>query len=215
MAKIERAEEQRVALEGEIRAFETDLAAQIEREKRPDTDQQAWVFRGEMPSVPISWSIRIGEFLYNLRSGLDHLVWQLVVANGQTPGTRNQFPIYRDENKYDRESRSRLRGVGDGAAVIIRELQPFVGRRDDLWRLQSLGNFDKHRHLNLGTVVVDDSELSLDARPQVEVRFEQPIPNVHLLSVAKNLSVCLDGVRAAVDSLIPEVENSETGISED
>jgi len=205
-AKIERAEELRVALEDEIRAFEADLVAQIENEKRPAAGQEIWVFRGETPSVPISWSIRIGEFLYNLRSGLDHLVWQLVLANGEMPGTRNQFPIYRDENKYDRESRSRLRGVSDDAAEIIRELQPFVGRRDDLWRLQSLGNFDKHRHLNLGTAIVDDPEHSLNAMPDVEVRFEQPIPNVHLLPVAKNLSACWDGVRMAVDSLIPQIE---------
>jgi len=250
-AKIDRAEGQRVSLVDEIRAFEADLTAKIENEKRPATGQQVWVFRGETPSVPASWSIRIGEFLYNLRSGLDHLVWQLVLANGETPGTRNQFPIYRDENKYERESRSRLRGVSDHAAEIIRELQPFVGRRDNLWRLQSLGNFDKHRHLNFCTAVVDggrlsgsgprlqeladtggiktkfgrlekdqvlltvdDLEYSLNAMPDVEVRFEQPIPNVHLLPVANNLFTCWYGARMAVDSLVTEVVDRGPGINE-
>ena len=36
----------------------------------------------------------IGDFLFNLRSTLDHLAWELVRANGQTPDKRTEFPIF-------------------------------------------------------------------------------------------------------------------------
>ena len=52
-----------------------------------------WVYRGDNPSPPVDWSIRVGEFAYNLRSSLDHLVWQLVESNGATPGTWTYFPV--------------------------------------------------------------------------------------------------------------------------
>ena len=42
-----------------------------------------------MNRIPfMSMRSRWGEVAYNLRSGLDHLVWQLVLANGETPDTR-------------------------------------------------------------------------------------------------------------------------------
>ena len=58
-----------------------------------DDDEQVWIYRNETPNVPVSWSILIGEILYNMRSALDHLVWQLVLNNEQTPGRNNEFPI--------------------------------------------------------------------------------------------------------------------------
>jgi hypothetical protein len=36
----------------------------------------------------------LGEIIHDLRSSLDHVVWQLVIANGSLPGYWNQFPIF-------------------------------------------------------------------------------------------------------------------------
>ena len=52
----------------------------------------------------------VGDILHNLRSMLDHIVWQLTIANGHTPPSfplpkgsdwrRIQFPIYLDKNDF-------------------------------------------------------------------------------------------------------------------
>lgn len=39
------------------------------------------------------WRLQIGEILFNLRSCLDHLAWQLVILDGGKPGEYTQFPI--------------------------------------------------------------------------------------------------------------------------
>ena len=80
-AKIERAREG-------IQSLEADISAYCEFQRRQiifDWSQPKEHFLGRHSSVPISYSIRIGEIAYNLRSALDHLIWQLVRANGKRP----------------------------------------------------------------------------------------------------------------------------------
>ena len=55
------------------------------------------------------------------RASLDHLVWQLVVANGQAPTNRNEFPIFVDLTRYNSEKNGRLNGVSDDAKTIIQK----------------------------------------------------------------------------------------------
>ena len=163
IAKIERADSQ-------IEKFNIDgerLCRKIQQSIVCETDYKAdekrWVYRGENPIVPISWSVQTGEILYNLRSALDHLVWQLVCANGQTPTTDNQFPIADDLDAWKRSStRRRLKGISDGAKQAIQYLQPFNPTMvlptngqprpfdaQTFRTLRDLCNIDKHRHLHL------------------------------------------------------------------
>jgi len=46
-----------------------------------------------LPAVPPEWALEIGEIVYQLRSALDHLAWQLVLLDGGTPGHLTDFPI--------------------------------------------------------------------------------------------------------------------------
>ncbi len=141
--------------------FCMDIRPSIVHEVHEDAAEQAWVFRGETPNVPIDWSVRLGEILYLLRSALDHLVCQLVRANGQEPGRHNAFPIVRNEEAWRRRARSDLKGVSQADVNRIRRLQPIdggIGLSFDvsgLSRLHSLCNADKHRHLILPFVSVD------------------------------------------------------------
>ena len=153
-AKIERAHCQVEALNADMNGFCEKLKQSIVHEVDKDAGEQSWVYRGVTPDYPIEWSVRIGEVLYNLRSALDHIVWQLVLANGQEPGRDNEFPIVGDEANW-LNAKKKLRGVGQDAESRIYQLQPFAGGLDpvfDVWiflTLQCLCNMDKHRHLNL------------------------------------------------------------------
>ena len=65
------------------------------------------------PETLYEYSVVVGEVAHNLRSSLDHLVWQLVIANGGSPDHRNAFPIISRESDYQKQSESKLRGLTD------------------------------------------------------------------------------------------------------
>ena len=89
----------------------------------------------------------MGEVVYNLRSALDQLVWQLVHANYKAPGRHNEFPILDDESRFNEVVKSKLKGVSQESSDKIKEMQAF--RENDEWdalkTLHALCNTDKHR----------------------------------------------------------------------
>jgi len=101
--------------------------------------------------------------LYNLRSALDHLVWQLVLVNGQKPTQINQFPILEDAAEWNNSrTKNFLKGVSNASMILVQALQPFNPFLElpingeyrpcntQVFRtLRELCNIDKHRHLNL------------------------------------------------------------------
>lgn len=156
-AKIQRAQE-------EIERLSKDVADSCEvqrtlfsEELRPDVGDKIWVFRRETPIVPIEYSVRLGEIVYNLRSALDQLVWQLVHANYKSPGRHNEFPILEDESRFNEAVKSKLKGVSRESLSKIMEMQPFSqsGNWSALKTLHSLCNTDKHRSVIFPFYAVD------------------------------------------------------------
>ena len=150
-AKINRAR-------GESRSLKTDIVAFCEEKARlivPENhgEEVWWVYRGDDPNPPIDWSVRVGEFAYNLRSSLDHLVWQLAESNGASPEeTRTYFPIrrkLRDEPSIEKDAP--LEGVSREDKKYIRSIQPHrhdvSGIGHCLANLNAIGNIDKHRRI--------------------------------------------------------------------
>ena len=156
-AKVQRAQD-------EIERLARDIADSCEAQRslfseelRPDVGDKIWVFRGETPIVPIEYSVRLGEIVYNLRSALDQLVWQLVHANYKTPGRHNEFPILDDESRFNEAVKSKLKGVSQKSSDKIKEMQPFCENDewDALKTLHSLCNIDKHRSVIFPYYTVD------------------------------------------------------------
>jgi hypothetical protein len=115
----------------------------------------------DVGAIPPEWSVVVGDFLHNARTALDHLVWQLVLANGATPDTNNQFPISLTPDDFAKGlERDRLRGVRENDVQVIEDAQPYADEefRDystvqlkveqPLAILRELSNTDKHRVLN-------------------------------------------------------------------
>jgi len=76
----------------------------------------------EFAGIPIHLPLIIGEAAHQLRSALDHLVWQLVVDNtGAAPtGTRTGVPIFKTEKGYNQRASAMIAGVSHAAALRIR-----------------------------------------------------------------------------------------------
>ena len=163
-AKLGRVERQINEITSEADRLCADVHRSIVREVREDLDKQLWVYRGETPDVPVEWSVTLGEILHNLRSALDHLVWQLVLANGQTPGRHSAFPIATDSRSWKKTKDTLLKGIRPRHVAMIEYLQPYTVGMDlpfdvrMLEAIRDLSNIEKHRHLVVAVIASDGIE---------------------------------------------------------
>lgn len=109
-----------------------------------------------VPPLPPEWGALVGEIIYNLRAGLDYLVYELALQGGGNPEVeRTEFPISDDPIKYLAvKGRTRrtyrdvcLAGVSERWKDEIDKLQPYqpgTGRRE-LLALNFLSNRSKHK----------------------------------------------------------------------
>jgi hypothetical protein len=124
---------------------------EINKQRRP------FVWVEEIKEPPPDWGPLMGDCIHNLRSALDHLAFQLMVANSRGPLSRariktSAFPITTSSTKF-RGAQHKLAGVSGTAKAIIEELQPYHRRKypgtRTLWELEELWSGDKHRVLPL------------------------------------------------------------------
>jgi hypothetical protein len=109
---------------------------------------------------PREWGPRLGDFVHNLRSALDHLAIALVLRNKPTANIKQTaFPMFskdpfrpnappKDQDMW----KARVQGMSTQQVAAIKALQPFnnpqpAGRIDTLTALNNLSNTDKHRGL--------------------------------------------------------------------
>jgi hypothetical protein len=163
------------------------------------------------PTAPRHWSAAVGDVLHNFRSALDHLAWQLVLANGGRPTKRTSFPLLLSPPGVGRAP-SVFGGVSAEALDIIESLQPYhqedKANRDALWLLHDLNRVDKHRTLLVAIVAIDfgrwgvpDGVPSPTANfsprplrrdsPIATFKFPSPQPDVHLLDLEFRLEIFL------------------------
>lgn len=110
--------------------------------------------------VPPDLMVVVGEAIYQMRSSLDHLICALVLADGGTPTSATQFPIFRFEPIGKDEVRRYQRQVAGitrpEVLALIKAQQPYLrgDDRDRWWLaiLKVLNNTDKHRALVLNRI---------------------------------------------------------------
>lgn len=110
--------------------------------------------------------VLIGDYLHNVRSGLDHLALELAEAHTPTLNQKiiqdSEFPILGDEDGQGnpgkgaalfRKAAHKLAAVDPGAKATIERLQPYQRgaqfRSDVLWQLYDLARIDRHRLLHV------------------------------------------------------------------
>lgn len=126
-----------------------------------DEQRQLYVQRVRLtPKGSPEISAIAGDFFSNVRSALDYIVTQLVLANPpNVPGKANAFPIADTSAEFTNLASKRLKGVAPRAAALIESLQPYQRRNNPLGILNRLVNIDKHRTLNVITCVADETEV--------------------------------------------------------
>jgi hypothetical protein len=98
--------------------------------------------------LPSTLAPLVGDVAHNLRSALELLAWQLVTANGGTPGDQTSFPIARSVEAFEKRIAIGIpEPIGTEAMRRLRELRPYKGGDDRLYQLHRLNIEDKHRLL--------------------------------------------------------------------
>jgi hypothetical protein len=120
----------------------------------------------DLPAMDPTWSLRVGDVVHNLRSGLDHLAWQLVILDDRRPDVNTQFPIRRSAvDKNGQPVPIQLRPTVRNREILdaLEAVQPYLGpegepaeyARNPLWRLHRLDIIDKHRLLLVVRAALD------------------------------------------------------------
>lgn len=149
-------------------------------EFNPQTGQQT--FRAHsLPAIDPQWSILVGEVLYQLRSSLDHLAWQLVLLDGGTPNQQTQFPILTKPptGKKRQPLPVQLKPPVENPEILaaLDKCQPYKGRDgkilpyqdSPLWQLHRLNIIDKHRLLLVVVCVLDFDSMYWAGHPDMPV----------------------------------------------
>lgn len=113
-----------------------------------------WVFCGSCERISLRYSTLVGNCVHNLRSTLDHIVAQLVVASGAQVRRSNQFPIAESDEEYRKQAARMLVGVRGELRAAVEGCQPYNDPGTDpstphpLLVLKEMSNLDKHQIIN-------------------------------------------------------------------
>jgi hypothetical protein len=159
---------------------------------------------------PEEISLLIGEFVYSVRSALDHAAYDLTEWESGTPlsGTiakSSAFPIFNNGREYRKREKNgkpsrgsglyKIRGMSRDMRAVVERLQPYHRQKNPsarlLWLLEELANVDKHRLLPLTAAALVGSQFRLSSTSpgplavhQIEV-FPGPLkPNAILARFA-------------------------------
>jgi len=137
--------------------IKTSLTAKPDGETiNPELDEDGKTITLRLPSVQAldpDLPLIVGDCLHNLRSALDHLVFQLAKLNGATSkdATKTSFPVALTSAEFNRKSKNFAAILTPAALTAIEDLQPYKTSNPAatgyLWLLSQLDIIDKHRLL--------------------------------------------------------------------
>lgn len=160
LAKLARADRQFVALKNEVETIWPPGKAWPVRTEIDRGGLEYRFYLGEIPHIESEWTLAIGEILFDLRSALDHLAFQLHVRRfkGKVPRKvekASQFPIYREPADWGKYL-YRIKNLSKTDQSALHHLQPYNARHDcwedtrrALFELSTIHNIDKHRKLHV------------------------------------------------------------------
>lgn len=149
-AKVDRAKKHIAELQDTIGSLVFTHSANPEAiliEDDPNSPKRIYKV-GRIPKVPEYIPAIIGDVIHNLRSALDLLLGQLILASGQEIA-KEYFPIAWTRKKFESRCDTEIKGrVGKDPFDLICASEAYRGGQGDaLWRVHALDIEDKHRLL--------------------------------------------------------------------
>jgi len=155
--KFSRAVEHLNALNEAVKGFNDTNPCTIVPELNEQTGE--CVLRVKILKTPtLEWAVVIGDIAHELRSLLDHMVWQLALSQVTLPYGKTEFPIFTGSALYNRDGLRKIPNLSASQKAFIEGLQPYHAGQDaythPLWLLHELNNTDKHRLLPITNLVI-------------------------------------------------------------
>lgn len=127
----------------------------------------------DVKPIPPELGILIGACVYQLRAGLDNLVYALAERHTVPLPDRiardTAFPICKSGPRFREVSQPKLAGIDRRAVAVIERLQPYHRRKKPaslaLLQLEELRNVDQHRLLHPVALARDVSRHRVDVAP--------------------------------------------------
>jgi hypothetical protein len=153
--KLGRAHEHLSQLKREIRRFVKSKPYTVSRHDDPENGRH--VICAHQKPTPDPIGTLVGEFAYNVRSGLDHLAWQLALLTTDKPGRLTAFPIESEcPGPGNKSFNEKVASIPPEALQIIESLQPYTRwpafKDHPLWQINKLCNIDKHQVIAVASV---------------------------------------------------------------
>ena len=164
------------------------------------------------------WGVIVGDIAHNLRSALDHLVWQLVLAAGKRPGRHNFYPVFTDRDEFfcavempARQGKGPLGGVplDSHAWKVIEKYQPYnagdKAQFGPLRVLTLLSNTDKHRFIHPAFAALEEGTVWFDVGTRDVTGAHETVLRLHAGRSFKDGTPVLD-LRYRVTGPNPDVQ---------
>ena len=196
--KLERADRHLADAEAAASQFLAGKPYRLTRDEGSEPGKfRLWITLLEGPPELIS--LAAGDAVHNMRSALDHVVYEMSGKRKENPSDTS-FPIQAKEEAWDKRTAGGARSVSSGlhkvrflpdpAQALIHDLQPydrpepfgpdmFGPDRRRLKQLHDFDNADKHKNLNLAVAWVRHIAFGHDAPgvpfPDLEYRHRGPL----------------------------------------
>lgn len=138
---------------------------------------------------PKGWGLRVSDILGDVRFALDHIAYQLAIANtgeDPPPDVKDiQFPVLKNPARWaEKDGHGKFaRGSGlnatahmsNKAQTFIESIQPYHApnyEMDWLWMLNELCNVNKHRFIQATPAALTSTSVELGGTPGGLVEFE-------------------------------------------
>jgi hypothetical protein len=134
-----------------------------------DEETWEWVERFEVKeNPPLRLGVLLGDVVHNLRSALDHLMWQVTLLDGGRPNRDTQFPVVlEDKSTFDKRAQTRIPDLSPEHRDLVEKVQPYQveePKRHTLAVLNKLANVDKHQIVHpIYSATAWDAAATLDA----------------------------------------------------
>lgn len=157
-AKLARSAEHAQTIRNEVGSWMNRNPYSLIKKRNPECTRFSLILRiNEVPTW-VRWSLMFGDYLSNLRSALDHLVYAIACheAASSSPPYEDKlaYPLTDSEDRFDDfVSRKKLGDISAPVRAAIQRFQPYTRPHDKLPPLlaliRDLNNGDKHKLLRV------------------------------------------------------------------
>jgi len=206
--KIDRAKHHVFDIERQFNAFVDANPHTFTSKTDPQTGQMLFSVRFKTALPQEDFGLMLGDAIHNLRTALDHLVWELIGLDGGTQDRYTKLPVGQDLTSY--------KASCNGAKTPRADTKQFLtgleicgdGKRARLYGLHLLDNADKHTVITPMATVASVNKLRV-MNPDGGLAVEMtncggsvgPDGYVNFLSIGPGMSIELDHDAKAIPDI--------------